>query len=206
MKWMGELRWSIYDLMNYMWDYQVYRNILNFSNLEWFRSWSELLMKTVGLVVIKTAMLIFNHDQDYWLITAVLRQPKTVYTEKKKESLVTEPSLLKESLIIPELSMHFIRRSSLIFWWESYNHRLYDDCTMIIQRSSIVRLYNDSYQEIGDDRLMKCIDYSIMISDSFRRLGFVTSDSFYFLCVASWIICWQCYLKLCESSTLSKSQ
>ena len=35
---------------------------------------------------------------------------------KKKESLVTKPSLLKESLIIPEESMHFIRRSSLIFW------------------------------------------------------------------------------------------
>ena len=39
------------------------------------------------------------------------------YTQrKKKESLVTKPSLLKESLIIPEESMHFIRRSSLIFW------------------------------------------------------------------------------------------
>ena len=35
---------------------------------------------------------------------------------KKKESLVTKPSLPKESLIIPEESMHFIRRSSLIFW------------------------------------------------------------------------------------------
>ena len=38
------------------------------------------------------------------------------YTEEKKESLVTKPSLLKESLIIPEESMHFIRRSPLIFW------------------------------------------------------------------------------------------
>ena len=38
---------------------------------------------------------------------------------KKKESLVTKPSLLKESLIIPEESLHFIRRSSLIFWYES---------------------------------------------------------------------------------------
>ena len=35
---------------------------------------------------------------------------------KKKESLVTKPSLPKESVIIPEESMHFIRRSSLIFW------------------------------------------------------------------------------------------
>ena len=31
--------------------------------------------------------------------------------------------------------------------------------------------------------IMKCIDSSGMISDSFRRLGFVTSDSFFFLCV-----------------------
>ena len=30
---------------------------------------------------------------------------------------------------------------------------------------------------------MKCTDYSGMISDSFRRLGFVTSDSFFFLCI-----------------------
>ena len=44
------------------------------------------------------------------------RAAKLPYTEKKKESLVTKPSLLKESLIIPEESMHFIRRSSLIFW------------------------------------------------------------------------------------------
>ena len=35
---------------------------------------------------------------------------------EKKESLVTKPSLLKESLIIPEESLHFIRRSPLIFW------------------------------------------------------------------------------------------
>ena len=44
-------------------------------------------------------------------------------------------------------------------------------------------MYNDSYQKISDDRLMKCIDYSGMIRDSFRRLGFVTSDSFFFLSV-----------------------
>jgi len=41
---------------------------------------------------------------------------KEAKQRKKKESLVTKPSLLKESLIIPEESMHFIRRSSLIFW------------------------------------------------------------------------------------------
>ena len=45
-------------------------------------------------------------------------------------------------------------------------------------------MINDSYQKISDDRLMKCIDSSGVISDSFRRLGFVTSDSFFFLCVA----------------------
>ena len=44
-------------------------------------------------------------------------------------------------------------------------------------------MINDSYQKISDDRLMKCNDSSGMISDSFRRLGFVTSDSFFFLCV-----------------------
>ena len=55
----------------------------------------------------------------------------------------------------------------------SYN-RTISDCTIVW------RLNNDSYQKICDDRLMKCIDYSGMISDSFRRLGFVTSDSFFF--------------------------
>ena len=45
-------------------------------------------------------------------------------------------------------------------------------------------MINDSYQKISDDRLMKCNDSSGMISDSFRRLGFVTSDSFFFLCVS----------------------
>ena len=44
-------------------------------------------------------------------------------------------------------------------------------------------MINDSYQKISDDRLMKCNDSSGMISDSFRRLGFVPSDSFFFLCV-----------------------
>ena len=42
-------------------------------------------------------------------------------------------------------------------------------------------MINGSYQKISDDRLMKCFDYSGMIIDSFRRLGFVTSDSFFFL-------------------------
>ena len=44
-------------------------------------------------------------------------------------------------------------------------------------------MINDSYQKISDDRQTKCNDSSGMISDSFRRLGFVTSDSFFFLCV-----------------------
>ena len=52
---------------------------------------------------------------------------------------------------------------------QPYNRRLYDDCCTIV-----AQLYNDSYQKISDDRLMKCIDSSGMISDSFRRLGFVT--------------------------------
>ena len=52
--------------------------------------------------------------------------------------------------------------------------------------ASIGSMINYSYQKISDDRLIKCIDYSVMISDSFRRLGFVTSDSFFFsLCTVT---------------------
>ena len=47
---------------------------------------------------------------------------------------------------------------------------------------------NDSNQKISDDRLMKCIDYSGMIIDSFRRIGFITSDSFFFLSVGQVIL------------------
>ena len=32
----------------------------------------------------------------------IMKSHRKMYTEKKKESLVTKPSLLKESLIIPE--------------------------------------------------------------------------------------------------------
>ena len=46
-------------------------------------------------------------------------------------------------------------------------------------------MINDSYQKISGDRLMKRNDSSGMISNSFRRLGFVTSGSFFFLCVGS---------------------
>ena len=46
-------------------------------------------------------------------------------------------------------------------------------------------MINDSYQKISDDRLMIAIDYSGMISDSFRRISFVTSDSFFCICVQS---------------------
>ena len=41
-------------------------------------------------------------------------------------------------------------------------------------------LYNDYYQKISDDRLMKCIDYSEMISDSIRRLGSLQVIPFFF--------------------------
>ena len=44
-------------------------------------------------------------------------------------------------------------------------------------------LINDSYQKISDDRLTKCIDYSGMIINSFRRLGFIPSDSFFLISV-----------------------
>ena len=49
-------------------------------------------------------------------LNAVERELVETTQREKKESLVTKPSLLKESLIIPEESLHFIRRSSLIFW------------------------------------------------------------------------------------------
>ena len=48
-------------------------------------------------------------------------------------------------------------------------------------------MINDSYQKISDDRLMKCNDSSGMIIDSFRRFGFDTCDSFFFLSVKHYL-------------------
>ena len=41
--------------------------------------------------------------------------------------------------------------------------------------SDFLKVINDSYQRISDDRLMKVIDYSRMIIDPSGRFGFVAS-------------------------------